>query len=51
MDAFQVIARENKKGEYGIDYKFSDMVNNFANGKTAVVGAATSKVRFYGNFY
>jgi hypothetical protein len=32
-----VIARENKKGEYGIDYKFSDMINNFANGNSAAV--------------
>ena len=29
---YQVIARENKSGSYGIDYKFSDMINNFAKG-------------------
>ena len=29
----QVIARENKQGEFGIDYKFSDMVDNYANGR------------------
>ncbi len=27
-----MIARENKSGSYGIDYKFSDMINNFAKG-------------------
>jgi hypothetical protein len=37
-----VIARENKKGEYGIDYKFSDMINNFANGNSAAVTTAST---------
>ena len=31
---FQVIAREDKGSEYGIDYKYSDMVTSFTNGSS-----------------
>ena len=30
---FQVIAREDKGSEHGIDYKYSDMVTSYTNGK------------------
>jgi hypothetical protein len=39
----QVIARENKQGEFGIDYKFSDMINNYASGGSSPVASSTTK--------
>jgi len=39
----QVIARENKSGNFGIDYKFSDMVSNYANPTNGIEPRKTSK--------
>lgn len=38
-----MIARENKSSNYGIDYKFSDMINNFAKGGKPGDAESTTK--------
>ena len=41
---FQVIAREDKGSEHGIDYKYSDMVTSYTNGTSSASNSRSAPV-------
>lgn len=41
---FQVIAREDKGSEHGIDYKYSDMVTSYRNGTSSASHSRSAPV-------